>query len=606
MEKLKRYDLNCNIFDVYDYDGLSMQELLCQFYTKINECVDLSNSTLDLAEWLVNEGLKQEIALKLTNWLNDGTLENIINESLFENLNKKIDNVCSQLEQNANVVKEHTQRLDNIFNIDIQLLGAKMNGEDESSILQSAIDTLYLLGGGNILIPKGTLLVNETINLKSNVNIVGTGHNSIIKTTNGYSSWGMNVLQGVSQSNISIQNIKIEGTGFGKSGEWLPKGSLDGAGSCIVFADCNNILIENCWLYNGGGENGGDGVGNIWLSCCQNSRVVNNIVSKGDNGICVDRWFSNFNTDGVDRSGIFNNGVIVSNNNIYDMTGRALAIENKNKKGSIIINANTFTSCAYAFIDGRDLTNCIISNNTFEGSLHLLTRDVDVSECVRGIYILNGCNDVIISNNNMQNLGLGMQLLNSTDFNIIGNSIRNITNESGIIIKNADYDLNLGSISNNVINGGKYGIHIYKDRNDSSTLKNISVTNNVINFRESGIKIEHINFSIINSNLIYPLTSYNGSSGIIGNNLTRCTIRSNQISSCTVGLNIDVDNSSDTSNRFDTCSTSIYLTSATKTILRDIVRGGNVGVNGISGNSNVNVDGVLFQDVKQQKVGDIL
>ena len=104
MEKLKRYDLNCNIFDVYNYEGLSMQELLCQFYTKINECVDFSNSTLDLCEWLVNEGLNLEVATKLTTWLNDGTLENIINVSLFENLNKKIDSVSSQLNHITNYI----------------------------------------------------------------------------------------------------------------------------------------------------------------------------------------------------------------------------------------------------------------------------------------------------------------------------------------------------------------------------------------------------------------------------------------------------------------------------------------------------------------------
>ena len=97
MEKLKRYDLNCNIFDVYDYDGLSMQELLCQFYTKINECVDFSNSTLDLCDWLVNEGLKEEVAGKLIKWLNDGTLENLINVTLFENLNNKIDNITTKI-----------------------------------------------------------------------------------------------------------------------------------------------------------------------------------------------------------------------------------------------------------------------------------------------------------------------------------------------------------------------------------------------------------------------------------------------------------------------------------------------------------------------------
>ena len=34
IKELKPYDLNCNVFDVYSYNGLTMQELLCQFFTK--------------------------------------------------------------------------------------------------------------------------------------------------------------------------------------------------------------------------------------------------------------------------------------------------------------------------------------------------------------------------------------------------------------------------------------------------------------------------------------------------------------------------------------------------------------------------------------------
>ena len=101
INELKPYDLNCNIFDVYSYDGLSMQDLLCQFFTKINECINTSNETIDLTTWLVNEGLKQETVLKITEMLNDGTFENLINVNLFENLNSKIDNVSSQLDHKA-------------------------------------------------------------------------------------------------------------------------------------------------------------------------------------------------------------------------------------------------------------------------------------------------------------------------------------------------------------------------------------------------------------------------------------------------------------------------------------------------------------------------
>lgn len=91
INEIKPYDLNCNLFSIYDYNGLSYQELLCQFFTKINECINNVNKTLDLVEWLVEEGLKKEVAIKLQNWFDDGTLAEIINEQLFKSLNEKID-----------------------------------------------------------------------------------------------------------------------------------------------------------------------------------------------------------------------------------------------------------------------------------------------------------------------------------------------------------------------------------------------------------------------------------------------------------------------------------------------------------------------------------
>ena len=150
INELKPYDLNCNIFDVYSYDGLSMQELLCQFFTKINECIKTSNETIELAEWLVNEGLKQEVAIKLSNWLNDGTLENIINVTLFENLNNKIDNVSSQLEHVEKVVKHLTP----------ELFGGKGDGVTDD--YQAFVDMFeYMNNNANNINIGGTQLLKD-------------------------------------------------------------------------------------------------------------------------------------------------------------------------------------------------------------------------------------------------------------------------------------------------------------------------------------------------------------------------------------------------------------------------------------------------------------
>ena len=243
MEKLKRYDLNCNIFDVYDYDGLSMQELLCQFYTKINECVDFSNSTLNLCSWLVNEGLKEEVAEKLTTWLTDGTLENIINVTLFDNLNNKIDSASSQLEQ----IENKTVKF-----ITLEDFGGKADAKytkndewysdaectilatDNTEALERAIDEIHdksfkiQLLGHYCIRKTEKILIN-----KSSVDIIGLGiHQTSLKFTHSNSGFLLNKTSGNGYIyEIHFNNFSID------------VGNIE----CIKGEQCyfNNISISN-------------------------------------------------------------------------------------------------------------------------------------------------------------------------------------------------------------------------------------------------------------------------------------------------------------------------------------------------------------------------
>ena len=149
LEELKPYQLNCNVFDVYSYNGLSMQDLLCQFFTKINECITVSNETIDLAKWLVNEGLEIEVVKKLMIWLEDGTLENIINVNLFNTLNEKINGISSQMEDNANKLEQI-----NIFIKDFKLV----NEESYTNAIERAINELPA-NGGTLIFPQGETCV---------------------------------------------------------------------------------------------------------------------------------------------------------------------------------------------------------------------------------------------------------------------------------------------------------------------------------------------------------------------------------------------------------------------------------------------------------------
>ena len=112
IEEIKPYQLNCNVFDVYSYDGLSTQDLLCQFFTKINECISTSNETINLVEWLVDVGLEEEVVKKLMMFLEDGTIKNLINDDLFNSLNTKVDNLNYDLKSKPN--KDHVWHMENM------------------------------------------------------------------------------------------------------------------------------------------------------------------------------------------------------------------------------------------------------------------------------------------------------------------------------------------------------------------------------------------------------------------------------------------------------------------------------------------------------------
>lgn len=182
ISELKPSNLNCNIFSVYDFDSLDMQELLCKFFEKINECIDISNATFKLAEWLVSVGLKQEVALTLEKWLNDGTLKDIINETIFNELNNKVDNIINNFNDLAN------EDIKNIY-------GLKGDGtEDISNEIMEMINN-----NRNIRI-RGSYIINNVEISKNNCVIYGCGE--LIGVKDGT----MIIING---DNIKIENINI-------------------------------------------------------------------------------------------------------------------------------------------------------------------------------------------------------------------------------------------------------------------------------------------------------------------------------------------------------------------------------------------------------------
>ena len=82
---------------VYDFSEMTNEELRCKFFQKLQECIDLCNNSADILEWIKNEGIEKEVKELLNLWLEDGTLENLININ-------KINTVKAELESKINKV----------------------------------------------------------------------------------------------------------------------------------------------------------------------------------------------------------------------------------------------------------------------------------------------------------------------------------------------------------------------------------------------------------------------------------------------------------------------------------------------------------------------
>lgn len=117
---------------VYD-DSLSFQELLAKVLAKLNEVIDQTNLYFD------PDYIEGHVKKFLEAWLADGTLEQIINEEIFQDLNRKIDELA----------------------INVKSFGAVGDGvTDDTVAIQTAINSSP---GGKLFFPKGEYLVTSPL-----------------------------------------------------------------------------------------------------------------------------------------------------------------------------------------------------------------------------------------------------------------------------------------------------------------------------------------------------------------------------------------------------------------------------------------------------------
>ena len=110
------------VYDLEDYTQLEINSKLIQ---KMDEVIDECNNAFEFVEWLKEQGVPDEVQTILDTMLEDGTLEKLINQNIFNDLktelNNSINNFNSKLENITitmpppSTIEDNTKNLQDIL-----------------------------------------------------------------------------------------------------------------------------------------------------------------------------------------------------------------------------------------------------------------------------------------------------------------------------------------------------------------------------------------------------------------------------------------------------------------------------------------------------------
>ncbi|MGG0308471.1 glycosyl hydrolase family 28-related protein [Priestia megaterium] len=276
---------------------------------------------------------------------------------------------------------------------------AKGNGiNDDSVAINAAISHVSSIGGGIVVIPKGTYIVSQSIILKDKVILQGMGKGiSILKP----STTGFNLL--VSEATYSgtpvigtytqVRDISFHGLADTLAGHPDSIGLNIDANKLIVLQNidhvtfqnveikkshsfsmllfgCRDVVVDGCTVE-------GSARDSINVTGSTQVRITNNYIKYGsDDGIAVHFGQVNnaFSIDGGGGKGIIANNVLEGCYGIKAVGGNRLVITNNTMKNTLGYGIHIFRSDGEGKVDKY---NIIVANNVVEDVVKLSSSVFD-------------------------------------------------------------------------------------------------------------------------------------------------------------------------------------------------------------------------------------
>lgn len=208
IDKIRNIGLDKLVMQVYDFDSLTTDELLCKFAQKINIIIEHfkylddrcynSDKNIELKlQYLLGQGLEEQVAKRLLELINNGTIGKLINEILLKDINDKLDSIESQrsitviLNQFSEIAKDGTDE------------------EDWSLAFNHVFNTFKKEWTSLKIVFSGSLKVRSTINIPYGVSIEGSAqpYSQIIPTSDFVGDFVFAQID--EESHIELRNIFI-------------------------------------------------------------------------------------------------------------------------------------------------------------------------------------------------------------------------------------------------------------------------------------------------------------------------------------------------------------------------------------------------------------
>lgn len=473
---------------VYD-DSLTYQELLYKLIAKINEVVESQNQTnenfdelyalfIQLKEYVDNYfknlDVQEEINNKLDEMVADGTLDNIINEQIFGELNDRID----KLEKSGGVV------------VSVKKWGAVGDGVTDDTT--AFITCFNEITENNILyIPHGIYVINGTHEFLLKCPIIGD--NATFLLANSYFRYN--------------ENCSVDGITFNYSDKIT-------AISFKSTTPAKKVVIRNCnFVYLKQTPTNRNAVAvrvlseiseieNIEIIGYESGVIYSNVVGLDSKYNTINNIFGKNIETLVDVEGYTNAATATGSLKNFDISN--IVLENTDKELAGITNTIGCDCLLFSFVDNFNIQN-ITSIRAKERAIYLNTC---TNGTITNVYNYYSDNIKIAGQNNVRN-SFNIRVSNILTNECYLGSIFDVYDANNIFISNfssinnveTDSLIRVRGKSREIFfdNGEIYGSY----RGIISFEYNDSVINELVNINFNDI----VMYNIINGNVDYGIVN---------------------------------------------------------------------------------------------------